>query len=191
MSVPPIGFRGKGNGPARRRLPLPASALFFLLASLGFIAAAGGPAPRFQPAEMEVYGPDVDGPAIKDHGLKDYVRLSKVLPHSEDKTWRLVCGMPYNCQFQPWIEVEGPAGRTIQFNSSNPLVLYLTPTETVTTAPGRRAYEAKNWVSGEGAIYTIPPGVTVRGVKYRETGYDQTGTDPTYHWSVYELDVYR
>ena len=143
-------------------------------------AAAGNgadrPAPRFQLAEMEVYGPDVDRPALKDYGLKDYVRLSKDLPHSEDKPWRLVCGMPYNCQFQPWIQAEGPGGRTIRFNSSNPLVLYLTPTETVTTAQGERTYEAKDWVSGEGAIYTIPAGVTVKAVKYRETGYDTAFT---------------
>ena len=82
--------------------------------------------------------------------------------------------MPYNCHFQPWIEVEAEAGKMISFNSSNPLVLFLTPTETWTTAAGIQSYEAKNWVSGEGAIYTIPAGVTVRAVKYRETGYNTT-----------------
>jgi hypothetical protein len=111
---------------------------------------------------------------IKDYGLKDYVRLSKDLPHAESKPWKLVCTMPYNCHFQPWIEVESPAGKELRFNSSNPLVLYLTPTETATTLAGTPVYEAKNWVSGEGAIYTIPAGVTVKAVKYRETGYDTT-----------------
>jgi alpha-L-rhamnosidase len=111
-------------------------------------------------------------PPIRDYGLRDYTRLSKDLPRSEDRTWKLVCEMPYNCQFQPWVEADGPGGRTIRFNSSNPLVLYLTPTEMAMTAPGDRTYEAKNWVSGEGAIYTIPAGVTVKAVKYRETGYD-------------------
>ena len=33
-------------------------------------------------------------------------------------------------------------------------------------------YEAKHWVIGEGAIYTIPAGVTVKAVQYRETGFD-------------------
>jgi hypothetical protein len=64
---------------------------------------------------------------IKDYGLKDYVRISKDLPHSEQNPWRLVCELPYNCQFQPWIEVEALADKEIRFNSSNPLVLYLTP----------------------------------------------------------------
>jgi hypothetical protein len=114
------------------------------------------------------------GPMIRDYGLKDYIRVSKDLPHSETRPWKLVCTMPYNCHFQPWIQVEGPEGKEIRFNSSNPLVLYLTPTETVTTKPGEHIYEAKNWVSGEGAVYTIPAGVTVKAVRYRETGYDTT-----------------
>jgi len=118
--------------------------------------------------------PGFGEPGIRDYGQKDYIRLSKDLPHSEDKPWKLVCSMPYNCHFQPWIEVETEAGKVISFNSSNPLVLFLIPTETWTTAAGIQSYEAKNWVSGEGAIYTIPAGVTVRAVKYRETGYDTT-----------------
>jgi len=97
--------------------------------------------------------------AIKDYGLKDYIRISKDLPRSEDQPWKLVCTMPYNCHFQPWIQLDSPEGKTIQFNSSNPLVLYLTPTETYTTTSGEQTYEAKKWVSGEGAIYTIPAGV--------------------------------
>ncbi len=112
------------------------------------------------------------GPGLKDYGQKNYVLLSKDLPHVEDRPWKLVCTMPYNCQFQPWIELESEPGREIRFNSSNPLVLYLTKTETYTTVAGVQEYEAKKWVSGEGAIYSIPAGVTVRAVKYRETGYD-------------------
>ena len=116
--------------------------------------------------------PSFGEPGILDYGQKDYIRLSKDLPHSEDKPWKLVCSMPYNCHFQPWIEVEAEAGKIINFNSSNPLVLFLTPTETCTTSAGVTSYEAKNWISGEGSIYTIPAGVKVLAVKYRETGYD-------------------
>ena len=114
------------------------------------------------------------GAGLKDYGLKDYIGLSRDLPHSESAAWKLVARMPYNCHFQPWIELEAPAGLVVRLNSSNPLVLYLTPTETYTTVDGVQTYEAKNWVSGEGAIYTIPAGVTVKAVKYRETGYDTT-----------------
>jgi hypothetical protein len=109
---------------------------------------------------------------IKDYGLKKYIYTSKELPHVENKTWKLVCQMPYNCHFQPWIELEGNAGESIKLNSSNPLVLYLTPTESFVTKGGHQTYEAKNWVSGEGAMYTIPAGVKVKSVQYRETGFD-------------------
>lgn len=112
--------------------------------------------------------------AIKDFGQKGYLTVSKDLPHVEAGSWKLVCTMPYNCHFQPWIEVDAPAGKEIRFNSSNPLVLYLTKTETYTTRAGVQQVEAKKWISGEGAIYTIPAGVTVRAVKYRETGFDTT-----------------
>ena len=111
-------------------------------------------------------------PPMKDYGLKEYIYLSKDLPHSENKPWKLVCQMPYNCHFQPWIELESTEGKEVSLNSSNPLVLYLTKTEKYTTIAGKQTYEAKNWVSGEGAVYTIPAGVTVKSVKYRETGYD-------------------
>ena len=111
-------------------------------------------------------------PGIKDYGLKNYLRLTKPLPHREDQPWKLVCRLPYNCQFQPSIKVIAQAGQSLDFNSTNPLVQYLTPTETCVTLAGTHTYEAKNWVSGEGAIYTIPAGVTVQSVQYRETGFD-------------------
>ncbi len=111
---------------------------------------------------------------IRDYGLKPYVRVSRDLPHVENQPWKLVCELPRNSHFQPWIEVTAEAGKELRFNSSNPLVLYLTETESCPTTAGRHSYEAKNWVSGEGAIYTIPAGVTVHAVQFRETGYDTT-----------------
>ena len=109
---------------------------------------------------------------IRDYGVKEYIRLSRKLPHVENTPWDLIAEMPYNCHFQPIIQVEGKRGDTINLNSTNPLVRYLTPTETFTMTAARQSYEAKNWISGEGALYTIPPGVKVISVKYRETGYD-------------------
>jgi hypothetical protein len=117
---------------------------------------------------------NLKAPMIKDYGLKPYVRLSKDLPHSENKPWKLVCTMPTNCHFQMWMELESEAGKQVLLNSSNPLVQYLTKTESYTTIAGPQTTEAKNWLSGEGAIYTIPAGVTVKAVKYRETGFDTT-----------------
>ena len=62
-------------------------------------------------------------PAIKDYGLKKYVSLNKTLPHSDTVPWKLVGKLPYNCHFQPLIEIENAEGKTIHINSSNPLVL--------------------------------------------------------------------
>ena len=75
---------------------------------------------------------------IKDFGLKKYIYSSKDLPHVENKSWNLVCQMPYNCHFQMWIELEGNAGDSIKLNSSNPLVRYLTPTESFVTSGGHQ-----------------------------------------------------
>ena len=107
---------------------------------------------------------------IRDFGFKSYVRLSHRLPHVEGKPWKLVCELPYNAQFQPSCTVSCTAGKTILLNSTNPLVRYLNPTESCTTSAGVHEYIATRWVSGEGAVYTIPAGVTVNSVKYRETG---------------------
>ena len=96
------------------------------------------------------------GNKIKDYGLKNYSYVSEKLPHSESKTWYLTCKMPYNCQFQQWIEIESTQPDSITFSSTNPLVLYLTPKEKIKTVSSQNIYEAKNWISGEGAIYKIP-----------------------------------
>lgn len=153
----------QGERPGRAAAPIASGPMRPRYRRVGILAlalAAMAAAPAEQP------------PAIRDYGLKDYVRLSRALPRAEDKPWKLVCELPYNCQFQPWIQVGAPTGQEIRFNSSNPLVLYLTKTESVPTLVGEHTYEARNWVSGEGAIYTIPPGAKVKAVKYRETGFD-------------------
>ncbi len=60
---------------------------------------------------------------IKDYGLKKYIRVSRDLPHREDKDWKLICALPHNSQFQPWIEAEASAGKTLTFNGSESLLV--------------------------------------------------------------------
>lgn len=109
---------------------------------------------------------------VRDYGLRDYVTLSKPLPHSEDRSWTLVCTLPHNAQFQPSIEVEATEGQTIRFDSTNHLAKWTQPVQKYTTTEGVQTHEVPGWISGEGTVYTIPAGVVVRAVKYRETGYD-------------------
>ena len=110
--------------------------------------------------------------SLKDYGLQDYIYTTKTLPHSENSAWTLTCKLPYNAQFQPWIEVESPSGKIILFDSTNPLVPAIQATQQYITKPGVQRYEVPNWISGEGVRYTIPAGVKVVAVKYHETGYD-------------------
>jgi alpha-L-rhamnosidase len=115
----------------------------------------------------------LDLPVLKDYGLKEYVYTSKDLPRSEDKPWTLVCRLPYNAQFTTWIQLRSDvAGKTIRFDSTNPLTYCNQEEQSYTTVIGEQSYEMPRWISGEGARYTIPAGVTVLGVKYRETGYN-------------------
>ena len=71
--------------------------------------------------------------------------------------------MPYNCQFQLWIEIESDHPASITFTSTNPLVLYLTPHEKINTthdrsydyklSGGKYYYSTKgqnNWVEAKG-----------------------------------------
>jgi alpha-L-rhamnosidase len=111
-------------------------------------------------------------PALKDYGLKEYVYTSKDLPRVEANTWRLVCQLPYNAQFTAWIEYSADAaGKVVGVDSSNPLVRSQQQEQKFPTVAGVNTWEMPGWVSGEGAIYTIPAGVKVLNVKYRETGY--------------------
>ena len=137
--------------------------VLLLMISHGYVMA--------QPAAISPTG-DAGRNHIRDFGLKNYIHLSKELPQKSTESWDLVCEMPYNCQFQPWIEIRGKNGAVIRLNSTNPLVRYLTRTESFVSGQGHQVYQAANWISGEGAIYSIPPGVEVLSVKYRETGYD-------------------
>ena len=110
---------------------------------------------------------------VHDYGLKEYVYTSKDLPHSEANPWKLVCQLPYNAQYTAWIQIKADsAGKVVEFDSTNPLVRSRQKVQTYTTVEGDQVYEVPDWVSGEGACYTIPAGVTVVAVKFRETGYD-------------------
>lgn len=74
----------------------------------------------------------------------------------------------------------------IEMESSNPTAAFTRmhgherkprPRHRYRTLKGEQTYEEPQWgkgtgASGEGSIYTIPPGVTVLAVKYRETGYN-------------------
>lgn len=110
-------------------------------------------------------------PQWKDYGLRDYV-AAPALPVAGDGSVLRV-KLPYNAQITPWLKVEAEAGREIDLRTDNFLgggspnihARYI-------TRDGVQEFEALGWMNGHEVLYTIPVGVKVLGLKYRETGYN-------------------
>ena len=107
-------------------------------------------------------------PQWKNSGLKDYesVEFNK-------KTRVLTCRLPYDAQFTPYLSVRAVTGKTINIYTDHDIV---TNEQCIraqyVTRSGEQDYESLGWMNGQEVYYTIPEGVEVLGVKYRETGYD-------------------
>lgn len=105
-------------------------------------------------------------PLWKDYGLQDYAEVRR----SGDT---LICHLPYNAQFSPYMELDGPAGKAIRLVTDHDAVgsekcvhgEYI-------TREGSQSYEHLPWLNGEYMYYIVPKGVTVNKVQFRETGYD-------------------
>ncbi len=110
-------------------------------------------------------------PQWKDYGLKDYTDPPAFPLEGTGTAIRVK--LPYNAQITPWLKIEAKAGleidiRTDDFNGgSQPNVhaKYI-------TRDGIQEFEAFGWMNGHEVLYTVPAGVKVLGLKYRETGYD-------------------
>lgn len=102
----------------------------------------------------------------KDHGLKDYDDVRR----SGDT---LICHLPYNAQFSPYMELDASAGKTVRLVTDHDAVgnAKCVSGEYV-TRDGSQIYEHLPWMNGEYMYYIIPQGVTISKVQFRETGYD-------------------
>ena len=105
-------------------------------------------------------------PLWKDYGLKDYEDVRR----SGDT---LICTLPYNAHFSPYMELEAPAGKLIGLHTDHDVVTgaKCVHGEYVTKA-GKQSYEHLPWLNGQYMYYIVPEGVTVSKVQFRETGYD-------------------
>lgn len=106
-------------------------------------------------------------------GLQDYPEIAE---HKDEKGNRLfVCQLPYNCHVTPYLKVAGDEGTLIDIRTDN----YNgggTPNlraEYIMT-DGLQEYESLGWLNGHEVHYTIPAGVQVIGLMYRQTGYGST-----------------
>lgn len=109
-------------------------------------------------------------PQWKDYGLKEYTAVS-TLP--EGSAGVIEAKLPYNAQVTPWLKVDAPAGLEIDIRTDNFMgggeanvhAKYI-------TRDGIQEFECLGWMNGHTVRHTLPAGVKVLGLRYRETGFD-------------------
>ena len=127
------------------------------------------PAREYDPALWgDTYAREI--PLFKDYGLKSYENQetipTKVLKADTNLTMRI----PHNAHCTPWLKVEAPAGKTIVITTDNTAIGAVH--DTYITKEGLQEFEALSWFNGEEITYSIPAGVRVLDLRYRESGYD-------------------
>ena len=109
-------------------------------------------------------------PLWKDFGIKN----SPFICREGLEVDTIMMKLPYNMQMTPVIDVtDSCGGNLIVINTDhfygggepNIKAEYI-------TKKGRQQYESFGWINGEKLFITIPKGITVNSVGYRETGYD-------------------
>ena len=107
-------------------------------------------------------------PLWKDYGLKKFVS-------QEVRGDTLICRLPYNAQFTPYIKVRSVSGRSIQLQTDN-YVFYNGGDTGVRaeyiTCDGVQEYESFGWLNGHNFYLIAPADVEILDVRFRETGYD-------------------
>ena len=121
-------------------------------------------------------------PLFKDYGLKDYVNSYKYKDYTTKTDEVLRLDTEYNCQLTPYIELETDIpGLKIDMRSNSykngqgPTTTYSVKNVYV-TKKGRQSFEGLAWIPGEHIYYTVPAGITIKALKYRESGYDSDFT---------------
>ncbi|TSA32038.1 MAG: glycoside hydrolase [Verrucomicrobiaceae bacterium] len=108
-------------------------------------------------------------PQWKNSGLRDYENT----PPKESDGGTVVSQLPYNAQLTPYLKIEAPAGLAIDIRTDDDIVGDQPCVRAVyITRDGVQEYESPGWMNGHQVRYTIPKGVKILALKYRETGYD-------------------
>jgi alpha-L-rhamnosidase len=111
-------------------------------------------------------------PFWKDYGLKDYSDI-RVLTNTPDGSTVIGAEIPHDAQVTPWLKVDAAPGLTIDMRTDD----FLGGGEPnihaeYVTCVGIQEFEAFGWMNGHEMRYTIPAGVKVLALKYRETGFN-------------------
>ena len=111
-------------------------------------------------------------PQWKDYGLKEYLNMEDYRGHITAKEEVLEMNLPYNAQITPYLKVNAPEGKVIEMRTEVNSRGYGTVMNTYVTREGEQEFEALSWFNGQHVYYTIPEGVEILSLQYRETGYD-------------------
>lgn len=114
-------------------------------------------------------------PQFKDYGLKDYVNSGDFEGFTTTEDTVIKMKLPYNAQVSPYLKISADRGKRISIKSDTyDDLLYDTKSVMAVyyTKDGEQEYESLGWINGEYMYYTIPRGVTIHKLQYRETGYD-------------------
>jgi hypothetical protein len=110
-------------------------------------------------------------PQWKDYGLKAYTNAAALPSVSDGKV--IKARLPYNAQVTPYFKIEATAGQKIDIRTdningggeSNVHAEYI-------TRDGVQEYETPGWMNGHDIEYTIPAGIKILSLQFRESGYN-------------------
>lgn len=106
-------------------------------------------------------------PMFKVYEMKDYQSVKK------EKDGTIVATLPYNAQVTPYIKVKAPAGKVITIKTDNYSSGFIAGIYSeYITRDGEQEYESLGWMNGHEVRYSLPEGVEMISVKYRESGYN-------------------
>ncbi len=81
--------------------------------------------------------------------------------------------LPYNMQLVPYLKVKAKANEKIVVSNNKDFDNHeLYGKVTYITKEGIQEYESPSWINGDKIYYSIPEGVEVISLGYRQTGYD-------------------
>lgn len=111
-------------------------------------------------------------PMFKDYGVKDVA--FKIKKGNGCDT--VVALVPGDLQMTPVINVtDNKGGQTIGIMTNHSFAAgQVNIRAEYVTRKGEQTYESLGWMNGEEIILTVPHGINVNRVAYRETGYDTT-----------------
>ena len=107
-------------------------------------------------------------PQWKDYGLKRYLNAAQI-EGTISSGEPIKAQLPYNSQVNAWFKVDATAGQQINIDTDDPLNEI--HTEYITRS-GVQEFESPAWFNGHNVIYTIPKGIKILDLKYRETGFN-------------------